>query len=247
MGNLRQRYQNPAVNDTVRLKVFTFNSNLPQNINVVREVNIYYFDPASVTTDNPYGKILVETIAGTSVVNDATGSYYLDLSIPGPNYVIGKYADEWTVQFEPNAPDAIIEKSFEIYPSLWYTSEIPLVYDFSFFFQPNRIVQGSKKWLIIEIRPNVARASDLESYYYNLAISSELTITMARKCDPCLPQEQDLRIVIDNALVEQREKVFGYYLLDTADMEGGLYDVWFTLNFGGNTFISERQQLLIWC
>lgn len=244
---LRQRYQNPAVNDTVRLRVFTFNSNLPQNINVVREINIYYFDQFSITAENPQGKILIQTVAGTNVVNDAPGSYYLDLSIPSPQYVIGNYSDEWTVQFEPNANDAVIKKQFQIFPSLWYTSEIPIVYDFSFAFQPNRLVQGSKKWLIIEIRPNVARASDLESYYYNLAISSNLTITIASKCNPCLPQEQDLRVIVDGAAVEQREKVFGYYFLDTSEMAGGLYDVWFTLEFGGSTYVSERQQLLIWC
>ncbi len=244
---LRQRYQNPTVNDTIRLRLLTFNSNLPQNLNSIDEINIYYFDQFSVTADNPTGKILVDTVPGTSVVNDAPGSYYLDLDLPGPKYVIGRYSDEWSVVFEQNAPLATVAKNFEIFPSLWYTSDIPIVYDFSFCFQPNRLVQGSKKWLIIEIKPDVPKASDLESYYTNLAISSEIKISIARKCDPCLPQEKDLRIVVDEETVEQREKVFGYYWLDTSEMDGGLYDVWFTLEFGGNTYVSERQQLLIWC
>jgi hypothetical protein len=247
MGNLVQRYQNPAVNDTVRLRLLTFNSNLPQNLQTINTVSIYFFDPYSKTPDNPDGALLVQTVPGTSVVNDAPGSYYLDLPLPGPQYVIGKYKDVWNVVFEPNAPAVDVTKYFEIYPSLWYTSDIPIVYDFNFCFQPARIVQGSKKWLIIEIIPNVPRASDLYSYYTNLAISSNLYITIAKKCDPCLPQEQDLRIIIDQAPVEQREKVFGYYWLDTSEMDGGLHDVWFTLNFGGNTYVSERQQLLIWC
>lgn len=243
----KQRYQNPAVNDTIRLKLFTFKSNLSQNISSVESINIYFFDRASITATNPDGKIFIETISGSNVVNDATGSYYVDIDLPGPRYVIGKYSDEWNVIFETNATETIVKQYFEIFPSLWYTTEIPVVYDFSFNFQPARIVQGSKKWLIIEIVPNVPRASDLESYYTNLAISSELKINIAKKCDPCLPQEQDLRIVVDGETVEQREKVFGYYYLDTSDMDGGLYDVWFTLEFGGNTYVSERNQLLIQC
>jgi hypothetical protein len=247
MGNLVQRYQNPAVNDTVRLKLFAFNSNLPQNLTTVNQIKIYYFDQYSITTDNPTGEILVQTVSGSSVINAAPGSYYLDLALPTPQYVVGKYKDVWNVIFEPNSPAVDVTKYFEIFPSLWYTSEIPIVYDFNFCFQPARIVQGSKKWLIIEIIPNVPRASDLESYYTNLAISSNLYISIARKCDPCLPQEQDLRIVVDKDAVEQREKVFAYYWLDTSEMDGGLYDVWFTLEFGGNTYVSDRNQLLISC
>lgn len=248
MGNLVQRYQNPVVNDTVRLRLLTFNSNLPQNLDTINDVSIYYLDPFSITEDNPNGELLVQTVPGSEVVNDAPGSYYLDLDLPSPQYVIGQYKDVWNVIFEPSSTTAVdVTKSFEIYAPLWYTSDIPIIYDFNFRFQPNRITQGSKKWLIIEIIPNVPTASALESYYYNLAISSELSISIARKCEPCLPQELDLRIVVEDAAVEQREKVFGYYWLDTSEMDAGLYDVWFTLEFGGNTYVSDRQQLLIWC
>jgi hypothetical protein len=247
MGNLVQRYQNPAVNDTIRLRLLTFNSNLPQNLDTINNVSIYYLDPYSITEDNPDGRLLVQTVAGSAVVNDAPGSYYLDLDVPSPQYVIGNYLDIWNVNFEPTSTAVSITKTFEIFPSLWYTSDIPIVYDFGFAYQPARIVQGSKKWLVIEIIPRVTRASELESYYYNIAISSVLYLSIARKCEPCLPQEQDLRIVIEDAVVEQREKVFGYYWLDTSEMEGGLYDIWFKLEFGGNTYLSDRSQLLISC
>jgi hypothetical protein len=243
----KQRYQNPTVGDTVRLRLLAFNSNLPANFDSFVDIKIYYLDPAAKTTDNPDGRTLWSTLAPTSIVNDAPGSYYVDLSVPSPQWVIGDYVDVWNAVFEAGADPVTIENQFSIYPRLWYTTTIPVVYDFQFAFQPNRIVQGSQKWITIEIIPQVPRASDLERYYTNLAISSDMTITIAKKCDPCLPQEQDLRIVVEDAPVEQREKVFCYYWLDTTEMDGGLYDVWFTLKIGGNTYVSERNQLLIVC
>lgn len=247
MGTLRQRYQNPTTGDTVRLRLMTFNSNLPTNVSSFENVEIYYKDPNEVTTTNPDGRTLWKTIDASEVVNDAPGSYYVDLDLPSPQWVVGEYADVWNAVFEAGASAVGIENKFNIYPALWYTTTIPVVYDFQFAFQPNRIVQGSKKWLTIEIIPQVPTVSDLERYYTNLAISADVTISIAKKCNPCLPQEQDLRIVVEDAPVEQREKVFCYYWLDTSEMDGGLYDVWFTLKIGGNTYVSERQQLLIAC
>jgi hypothetical protein len=244
---LRQRYQNPTINDTVRLKLFSFNSNLPQSFYAIDKVDIFYKDPTLVSDTNPDGRRLVETVESSAVVNDAPGSYYVDLSVPGDKYVIGEYIDSWDAIFEENDDPVPVENIFQIFPRLWYTTAIPVVYDFQMSFQPNRIVQGSKKWIIIEIIPNVPKVTELERYYTNLAITADMTISIAKKCDPCLPQEQDLRIIVEDAPVEQREKVFGYYWLDTSDMDGGLYDVWFTLNIGGNVYVSERNQLLIMC
>ena len=39
--------------------------------------------------------------------------------------------------------------------------------------------------------------------------------------------------------------MYGYYLLDTTEMEIGIYDVWYELDLGGNTYISDRQSLQI--
>lgn len=249
MGVLRQRYQNPTVGDTIRLRLMTFNSNLPTNLDSFEKVEIYYLDPDpdERTAANPDGRTLWATIDPANIVNDAPGSYYVDLDLPGPQFVVGNYLDVWSAVFDANDPVVKLENQFTVYPKLWYTTTIPVVYDFNFAFQPNRIVQGSQKWITIEIIPQVPRASDLERYYTNLAISSDMTISIAKKCNPCLPQEQDLRLVVENAPVEQREKVFCYYWLDTTEMDGGLYDVWFTLKVGGNTYVSERQQLLIVC
>jgi hypothetical protein len=60
-----------------------------------------------------------------------------------------------------------------------------------------------------------------------------------------LPQETDLRLLVDKADVTYREKKFGYYMLDTTDMEVAIYDVWFELDLGENTYISEKYQIQI--
>jgi hypothetical protein len=47
--------------------------------------------------------------------------------------------------------------------------------------------------------------------------------------------------------VEHRHDSEGYYFLDTMvlDMDCGIYDVWFELEFGENKYISEPLQLQI--
>ncbi len=244
---IKERHQNPVVNDTIRLRLFTFNSNNPQNILSIPEIDIYRIDKNTITDTNPDGLVLIQQFPAPAVVQDNTGSYYFDLPIPAPTYVIGNYADVWQTVFEAQTPANLVGNKFSIYPRLWFTDTLPIVYDFNFCFSPNRIVQGSKKYLVIEIIPTVPRVNELERYYENLAIAAQLSISIAKKCDPCLPQEQDLRTIIDNDPVVIREKVFGYYQLDTSTLDGGLYDVWFTLNLGGNTYVSERSQLQILC
>lgn len=68
---------------------------------------------------------------------------------------------------------------------------------------------------------------------------------MELNCGPCPPNEQDLRVIIDRALVEERDKVFGFYLLDTKDLDCGIYDIWFELNYADTIEISPRQQIQI--
>lgn len=242
----KQRYQNPTPGDIVRLRLFSYNSNLPQNISSVESVKTYYLDPSAVSASNPDGRTLIDTLT-SGVVNEDSGSYYLDLTTSSPKYVVGNYLDVWSLVLESGTSAVTFENGFSLYPRKWYTTVLPVVYDFSFNFQPNRFVQGSKKWMIIEIVPRVPRMSDLERYYLNLAIYADLSLTIAKKCDPCLPVEKDLRVVVEDAVVEQREKCFGYYWLDTSEMDEGVYDITFTLNHGGNTYVSEKNQLLIVC
>jgi hypothetical protein len=105
---------------------------------------------------------------------------------------------------------------------------------------------GSKQYLIIEIVPNVPTAGDLRQYYENLAIVSELKLSIEHHCGDCLPTEKDLRLIVDKESVGYREKRYGYYQFDTEDLECGVYNVWFQLDFGGNIYISDKMQLQVY-
>jgi hypothetical protein len=100
--------------------------------------------------------------------------------------------------------------------------------------------------LIIEIKPNVPTAGDLRKYYENLAIVADLRITIEQSCGDCMPAERDQRLIVEEALVDYREKRYGYYQLDTTDLSCGIYDVTFRLDFGGNIYISDRMHIQIY-
>jgi hypothetical protein len=53
-------------------------------------------------------------------------------------------------------------------------------------------------------------------------------------------------LVVDGENVSFREKRFGYYYLNTTELDVGIYDIWFELNYAENTFISDRSQLQIY-
>lgn len=242
---LKERYQNPVVGDTVRLRLFFYNSNNFADINSVEEINIYKV-AEGYSVNDAEARTLVQTIPGSSVINDGTGKYYIDIEATSGVYTIGRYVDVWSVNFE-NSVDtqSTITNIFQIYPELWYTTPIPVVYDFNFQFRPARLRKGSKRYLIIEIIPNVPKGTDLERYYENLAIVADLKVSIEQRTGKCLPKEQDLRLIVDKESVDYREKQFGYYMLDTTDYEIGIYDVWFELELGENVYISERNNLLI--
>jgi hypothetical protein len=243
---LKERLQNPTCNDTIRLRLFSYNSNNRANLQDIQKVDIYTLDPNEISQANPDGRRLVATIDGADVISESAGSYYVDISADSPLYTIGDYVDVWAVSFESDHCSlAEIQNRFRIYPNLWFTSPVPPVYDFSFGFRPNRIVKGSKRYLVIQISPNVPRGADLLPYYENLAIVSDLRISIEKNCGDCVPQEKDLRLVVDRQLVDYREKMYGYYFIDTSDYDSGIYNVWFELQYAENTFISEKNQIQI--
>jgi len=242
----KERYQNPVVGNQVNLRLFSYNSNNFADFQEIEKVEIYFLDPEEVTADNPEGRRLVETFDGAAVVAEDVGKYLLSVTLEQGKYVIGRYVDVWVVRVNSEEPAGNIEQVFDVYPALWYTTPMPIVYDFSFYFQPNKFRKGSKQYLIIEIRPNVPTAGDLRKYYENLAIVSDLKISIEQRCGDCLPQESDLRLIVDKVSVDYREKRFGYYQFDTEDLECGIYDVWFQLEFGGNRYVSDKQQLQIY-
>lgn len=243
----KDRFQNPSVGDTINLRFLTYNNNNPTDVYDIDKVQIWFLDPNEKTADNPDGRRLVTTIETEDIDHEDTGRYITSLLLETEKYVIGTYFDIWHIRFRENEEDIQeIIQYFEVYPDRWYTTPIPTVYDFDFHFQPNKLRKGSKQFLAIEIRPNVPNAKDLQRYYENLAVSADLKITVEQRCGDCVPEEQDLRKVIDEVAVEFREKRYGYYPLDTADMDVGVYDVYFKLEFGGNIYVSDRQQLLIY-
>lgn len=242
----KERMSNPVVGDTINLRLFVYNANNLANVNQVSKVDIYFLDPTLVSEINKDGRRLVQSFNSSSITLESTGTYLLTFDLTDPLYVIGKYIDVWSLVFEPLEPPATVTNRFAIYPDLWFTTPIPIVYDFNFKFTPNRIVKGSIKSLIIEIIPNVPTGTDLEKYYENLAIGADLKISIKQVCGDCLPAEDDLRTVVDNVPVDFREKRFGYYTIDTTDMDCGIYDVWFTLNMASNIYVSERSQLQIY-
>lgn len=241
----KERYQNPVVGDTVNLRMFSLNGNNYADFSSVEKVEIYYMDPEEVTEDNPEGRRFVERFYEASVTLEDTGKYVLPVDL-SDLYVIGQYIDVWTVNVAEGEPSGNIEHMFQIYPALWYTTPMPIVYDFNFHCQPNKFRKGSKQYLQIEIIPNVPTAGDLRAYYENLAIASDMLIFVEQHCGECLPEEQDLRIVVDGESVDYREKRFGYYQIDTEDMDCGIYNVWFQLDFGSNRYISDKYAFQVY-
>jgi hypothetical protein len=243
---IKERYQNPVIGDTVNLRLITYNSNNLADVEEIIKIEIYFLDPENKSKDNPDGRRLIKEHSGSDVVAEDTGQYVLTVDIADSCYTIGTYVDIWTINARSTMPQQRVEQCFRIYPDLWYATPTPVVYDFNFHFQPNKFRKGSIQWLITEIVPNVPTSSDLRSYYENLAIVSDVRITIqAKDCNGCDPNS-DISLVVDNELMQFREKRHAFYKLDTEDLDCGIYDVWFQLDFGGNRYISDRMQLQIY-
>lgn len=240
----KERFQNPTGGDTLNLRFFSYNSNNLRNVSSIDKVELFVVDKSEITDENPHGLRLVETIDGGDVVRDCEGKYHASVLLDD-KYVIGRYVDRWHVFFETSEPSAEIDHWFDVYSDLWYTTPIPVVYDFNFTFRPNKLRKGSKQYLLIQVSPVVPTSSDLGKYYENLAIVGEIAISIEQFCGPCTPAEADLRLVVDKEAVTFREKTMAYYQLDTEDMACGMYNVWFQLDMGGNVYISDKMQLQI--
>lgn len=234
---LKERYQNPTCGDSVNLRLFTYNSNNRRNVQSIDKVDIYVQD-SSVES----GWRLVETIDSADVVQEATGQYLVSIELPQPTYTIGHYRDVWSVTFEDGeCAVATVQNQFQIYSDLWFTTPIPPIYDFNFNFRPNKIRKGTKRYILIEVIPNVPRGAEILPYYNNLAIVADLRVSIEIACGPCMPAEQDLRLIVDRQLVDYREKGYAYYFIDTSEYDEGIYNIWFELAFGENVFVSDKN------
>jgi len=246
----KTRNQNPVVGDTINLKLISRNSNNLCDLFNIDHVDILIESCATCGEECKCEKkeikeTLVETIPGSSIERCDVGTYNFDLVTSAPTYIIENYHDVWYVTFKEGDVQTSYKQNFKINPDLWVLSGTPVVYSFDFRFTPNRIRKGSKKWLIIQIIPNVPRATDLQKYYENIAISAELKISIEQACGPCVPKESDLRLIVDEDPVTERDKVFSYYKIDTTDWDCGIYNVWFELDFAGNVEISPKQQFQV--
>lgn len=243
----KERYQNPVCGDDLNLRLFTYNSNNRRNVSSIVEVKIYTIDETLKTAENPEGIKLVETISGSQVVLAETGEYVVTINLNPDFYQAGQFYDVWSVIFETGeCANQEVKNSFKISTDLWFTSTTPVLYDFNFAFRPNRLRKGSKRYVLIKVSPNVPQGADLVSYYENLAIVSDIRVSMEIACGECIPAETDLRLVVDRQLVEYREDRYAYWFVDTTQLDEGIYNVWFETTLGENTFVSEKFALQIY-
>ncbi len=243
--SIKQRGQNIRIGDTVRLKLFVYNGSAPANVASVEQVAIYRLYATEKTEDNPYGKLLVETITGNHIIQADDGQYYVEIELTNPKYTIDKYTDEWSLKFNNELPTGVSEQMFSIYPNAWFADARPVVYDFDITFSPNKIVQGSKKFIEIEVVPNVPNNSEKLRYYKNMIAAGELYISIKQVCVPCMPAEEDLQLIVDKEVISERDFCTGYYFLDTTEMDCGIYHVWFHLELGNSVYVTEKQPLQV--
>lgn len=241
----KERGQNLKINDESVLRLLVFNGEYKDPFEV-NEVQIYKLYAVQATDDNPYGAELVETIDGSDVVRDDDGKYHINLTLRDSLYSIGHYKDVWNIVFEEGMPAALHSDHFEIFANAWFTDSRPIVHDFGFDFMPNRVVKGSKKYIQINVDPKVAKGTDKKRYYENLVTGGELYINIEQACGDCVPEESDLRLIVDRELVSERDKCVGFYFLDTTELDCGIYHVWFELSLGPNLFISDKQPMQIY-
>lgn len=243
----KERYQSPVCGDTVNLRLFTYNSNNRSNVSSISKVSIFTIDDSLKSAENPEGLRLVEEIDGSQIQLAETGEYILPLYINPDLYGVGQYYDFWSVVFENGTcTNDNIRNAFKIAPDLWFTSPSPILYDFNFQFRPNRVRKGSKRYILIKVTPNVPQGADLVSYYENIAIVSDIRVSMEIACGECVPAETDLRLVVDRHLVEYRQDSYAYWFIDTTQLDEGIYNVWFETTLGESTFVSEKYALQIY-
>jgi len=235
----KDRNMNPVVGDDLTLKLHVYNGNAPADVQEVGKVEIWTVDKTMKSASNPEGLRLVEEIAAGDVTHVSTGVYSVQVALEESKYVIGKYADVWYVTMRENGRETRREQYFQVFPDLWYTSPMPIVYDFSFNFQPNRMALGNRKPIMIQIEPNVPKATDLAKYYENLIIGADILVSMRKHCGECVPQEEDLRLVLDEVPIEYKDKNRAFLTIDTDEIGCGTFDVWFKMSFGGFAYVSD--------
>lgn len=242
----KERDTNAVCNDTVILRLYQYNENAPAAVNAIESVEIYFLDPFNRSPDNPDGRRLIQTFTSADVTTTDVGQYSVTVTLTSPLYVIGNYIDVWHISYEADQCPGTREMQFSIAADKWYANTEPYLWSFAFAFRPTKFRKNERKYIIVEVTPNVPHISDLDRYYADLNTYPALFVSMAIRCGDCVPAEEDLRTVIDRQQIEVRNKRLGYFFLDTTDLDCGIYDVWFELDLGGNTYLSPKNQLQIY-
>lgn len=235
----KERNQNPVCNDTLTLRLYQFNQNSPTDVTEVQKVEIYVSDD---TVDG--GKRLVETI--TDITHDGLGQYSVTVDLTSPTYTIGDYWDVWTINYESDECPGTRTFEFEILADKWYGNSDEYIWDFYFAFRPIKFRKNERKYIVVEVTPNVPHLSDLERYYQTLATYPDLFVNIKMRCVDCMPAEEDLQVVVDHAPVTMTSSRLGKYFLDTTELACGIYDIWFELELGGNNYVSPMNQIQIY-
>ncbi len=233
---VKERNQQLLCNDTAILRLYEYNGDTAASVNAISKVEIYKLDH--------HDRQLIQTV--TSVTVDGIGQYSIQVPLPSPLYTIGKYIDLWYINFTEDQCPGTRSFEFEIGPDQWYANSDAFLWEFAFSFRPIKFRKNERKNIVVEVTPNVPHISDLERYYAALASFPNLFISIEMRCGDCIPQEHDLRLVVDRAPVLMTSNRLGRYFLDTTELECGIYDVWFELDLGGNTYLSPRNQLQIY-
>jgi hypothetical protein len=177
------------------------------------------------------------------------GQYLLPLALTNPLYTIGFYHDVWSVVFQDGACEtATLQNDFQVYSELWFTSPTPPVYAVLIsIFRPGRLRKGSKRYLLIQVVPNVPHGSDILPYYENLAIVSDLRISMELACGECVPDRDKTYVwVVDRALVGLIGKKVADIILSTQiNLTKEFTICGLILSFGENVFVSDKMSLQI--
>jgi len=75
MSSIKERYQNPSINETVRLRLFFYNANNFSNISSIEKIEIFKIEDGRSINDVD-ARTFVKSIPVVNVVNDGVGKYY---------------------------------------------------------------------------------------------------------------------------------------------------------------------------
>ncbi len=255
---IRERYQNPIVGDTVRLKSFIYNSNVKDNVSSISSIDVFFLDPDRISPSNPDGRILMASFSSAQVSNPSIGEYYVDLVTNGSDFRVGSYIDRWNIVFESTDQNpGVIENKFNLYRDLWYVSPEPIIYELGFDYEPHKIFRLSKKYIRVDIEVYAPDEDIKANYYYYLLTLSQIYVRIVQdEGDGYDPVDTSKNVLYDWSLVHYRETTRGYYLLDTTvdprpwrlnqPWGLGIYLVQFKANLGETIQLSPQFRLQIY-